>query len=359
MNQLDLHNIIENIKPIDKTWIEKARLRTAQLVMPSRALGRLHDISERLCAIQEIFEPSLKRKTILVFAGDHGVADEGVSAYPQEITGAMVQTFLKNGAGINAISRQVGAEVLVVDMGIIPELDPSSLDGGERLLIRKISQGTKNLSKGPAMSRQAAVKAIMTGFQVAADLFKQGVEVLGSGDMGIGNTTPSAAIGAVITGRNLQEMVGRGTGIDDQGLANKRETIQQGIQVNQPDAKDGVDVLSKVGGFEIGGIAGCILAGAFHHRPVVIDGFISTAGALVAHSLCPYVTDYLFAGHCSEEPGHIGMLNYLGLKPILDLGMRLGEGTGGALAMDIMEAAVRVFNDVLTFEEVFGEPHRL
>lgn len=359
MNQSELHNIIENIKPIDKTWVEKARLRTAQLVMPSRALGRLHDISERLCAIQEILEPSLKRKTILVFAGDHGVADEGVSAYPQEITGAMVQTFLKNGAGINAISRQVGAEVLVVDMGIIPELNPGSLDGGERLLIHKISPGTKNLSKKPAMSRQAAVKAIMTGFQIAADLFEQGVEVLGSGDMGIGNTTPSAAIGAVITGRNLQEMVGRGTGIDDQGLVNKRETIQRGIQVNQPDAKDGVDVLSKVGGFEIGGIAGCILAGAFHHRPVVIDGFISTAGALVAHSLCPHVTDYLFAGHCSEEPGHIGMLNYLGLKPILDLGMRLGEGTGGALAMNIMEAAVRVFNEVLTFEEVFGKPHRL
>ena len=176
MNQSELHNIIENIKPIDKTWVEKARLRTAQLVMPSRALGRLHDISERLCAIQEILEPSLKRKTILVFAGDHGVADEGVSAYPQEITGAMVQTFLKNGAGINAISRQVGAEVLVVDMGIIPELNPGSLDGGERLLIHKISPGTKNLSKEPAMSRQAAVKAIMTGFQIAANLFEQASE---------------------------------------------------------------------------------------------------------------------------------------------------------------------------------------
>jgi nicotinate-nucleotide--dimethylbenzimidazole phosphoribosyltransferase len=293
----------------------------------------------------------MNRKAILVMAGDHGVVDEGVSAYPQEVTGAMVQTFLRGGAGINAISRHVDAEVLVVDMGIITELDPGSLHGGDRLLIRKLDRGTSNLAKGPAMTRKAAEDSIITGFQLATDLFQKGVEILGTGDMGIGNTTPSAAIGAVITGTGLDKMVGRGTGVDDEGLKKKKKAIQRGIEINQPNSKDGLDVLSKVGGFEIGGIAGCVLAGAYHSRPVVIDGLISTAGALVAHALCPIVTDYIFAGHCSEEPGHKSMLEHLELEPILDLGMRLGEGTGGALSMTIMEAAVRVINNVLTFEE--------
>lgn len=348
---MGLEEILKGIGPLDGEWIEKAKERTAQLVMPTRALGRLHEISERLCGIQKTLKPSMNRKAILVMAGDHGVVDEGVSAYPQEVTGAMVQTFLRGGAGINAISRHVDAEVLVVDMGIITELDPGSLHGGNRLLIRKLARGTSNLAKGPAMTRKVAEEAIITGFQLATDLFQKGVEILGTGDMGIGNTTPSAAIGAVITGTGLDKMVGRGTGVDDEGLKKKKKAIQRGIEINQPNSKDGLDVLSKVGGFEIGGIAGCVLAGAYHSRPVVIDGLISTAGALMAHALCPIVTDYIFAGHCSEEPGHKSMLEHLGLEPILDLGMRLGEGTGGALSMSIMEAAVRVFNNVLTFEE--------
>lgn len=348
---MGLEEILKGIDPLDRKWIEKAKERTAQLVMPTRALGRLHEISERLCGIQKTLKPFMNRKTILVMAGDHGVVDEGVSAYPQEVTGAMVQTFLRGGAGINAISGHVDAEVLVVDMGIIMELDPGSLHGGDRLLIRKLARGTSNLAKGPAMTRKAAEDSIITGFQLATDLFQKGVEILGTGDMGIGNTTPSAAIGTVITGTGLDKMVGRGTGVDDHGLKKKKKAIQRGIEINHPDSKDGLDVLSKVGGFEIGGIAGCVLAGAYHSRPVVIDGLISTAGALVALALCPTITDYIFAGHCSEELGHKCMLEHLGLEPILDLGMRLGEGTGGALSMTIMEAAVRVFNNVLTFEE--------
>lgn len=351
INSMGLKEIIERIRQTDGEFVEKARERTSQLVMPTRALGRLHDISEQLCGIYKTLEPSINSKAILVMAGDHGVVNEGVSAYPQVITGEMVRTFLKNGAGINVLARHVGAEVWVVDMGIIPEFDPASMEGGDRLLIHKVAKGTSNLAEGPAMTRQEAEKAILTGFQLATDLFDKGVEILGTGDMGIGNTTPSAAIGAVLTGRGLAEMVGRGTGVDDEGLTRKREVIRQGIQVNQPDPADGLDVLSKIGGFEIGGIAGCVLAGAYHSRPVVIDGLISTAGALVAHTLCPAVSDYLFAGHCSEEPGHKAMLEHLGLDPILDLGMRLGEGTGGALAMGIMEGAVRVFQDMLTFEE--------
>jgi nicotinate-nucleotide--dimethylbenzimidazole phosphoribosyltransferase len=348
---IGLKEISQGIGRLDEEWIQKARQRTAQLVMPTRALGRLHEISERLCGIYKTLEPSMDRRAILVMAGDHGVVEQGVSAYPQVITGEMVRTFLRGGAGINVLARHVDAEVWVVDMGIIPELGNTSMDGGDRLLIRKVAKGTSDFTKGPAMTRQEAEKAILTGFQLATDLFQKGVEILGTGDMGIGNTTPSAAIGTVLTGRGLEEMVGRGTGVDDEGLLRKQEAIRQGIHLNQPNPEDGVDVLSKIGGFEIGGIAGCVLAGAYHSRPVVIDGLISTAGALVAHAICPDVVDYLFAGHCSEEPGHKLMLSYLGLHPILDLGMRLGEGTGAALAIGIMEGSVRIIQDMLTFDE--------
>jgi nicotinate-nucleotide--dimethylbenzimidazole phosphoribosyltransferase len=348
---MKLEEIIEGIKPVEQVWIQKAQERTAQLVMPTRALGRLHEISERLCGIQQTLEPAIDQKDILVMAADHGVVEEGVSAYPQEVTPAMVQTFLVGGAGINAISRQVGADVWVVDMGIIPELDATGLKGAERLVVEKIGNGTANFTKGPAMSRQAAQKALQVGFEQATRRIESGAEILGTGDMGIGNTTPSAAIGAVISGATLDEMVGRGTGVDDAGLARKRDMVGRGIETNTPQPEDGLDVLAKVGGFEIGGIAGTILAGAFHRRAVVVDGFISTAGALIAHTLCPTVKDYLFAGHCSEETGHRIMLKHLGLEPILDLGMRLGEGTGAALAMGIMDGAVRMFKEVLTFEE--------
>jgi nicotinate-nucleotide--dimethylbenzimidazole phosphoribosyltransferase len=239
----------------------------------------------------------------------------------------------------------------VVDMGIIPQLDAAGLKGAERLVVDKVGNGTANFTKGPAMSRQAAEKVLQVGFEQAAGRIENGAEILGTGDMGIGNTTPSAAIGAVISGAALEEMVGRGTGVDDAGLARKRDIVRRGIEANMPRSEDALDVLAKVGGFEIGGIAGAILAGAFHRRAVVLDGFISTAGALIAHALCPTVKDYLFAGHCSEEAGHRIMLKHLGLKPILDLGMRLGEGTGAALAMGVMDCAVRAFKEVLTFEE--------
>jgi nicotinate-nucleotide--dimethylbenzimidazole phosphoribosyltransferase len=348
---MKLEKILDKIEPVDQTWIRKARQRTAQLLMPARALGKLHEISERLCAIQQTLKPSIRRKAVLVMAGDHGIVAESVSAYPQEVTAAMVRTFLVGGAGINAISRQIGAEVRVVDMGIVADLDTASEKGHHRLSVCKLGNGTSNFAREPAMSRQKAKEAILTGFNQAAALIRRGIHILGTGDMGIGNTTASAAIGAVITGIDLEEMVGRGTGVDDEGLMRKREAVRRGIATNKPIRDDGLDVLAKIGGFEIGGIAGSILAGAFYRCPVVIDGFISTAGALIAHTLCPFVTDYLFAGHCSQETGHKAMLNYLTLDPILDLGMRLGEGTGAVLAMSIMESAVCVFNEVLTFAQ--------
>jgi len=348
---MQLDEIIKGIQPVEKIWIQKAQERTAQLVMPTRALGRLHEISEKLCGIRQTLEPSINQKTILVMAGDHGVVAEGVSAYPQEVTPAMVRTFLGGGAGINAISRQVGADVWVVDMGVCADLETTGLKGVDRLRVEKVGRGTANFVKGPAMSRVQAQRALLIGFDQATRIIEQGTDLLGTGDMGIGNTTPAAAVGTVLTGASLAEMVGRGTGVDDAGLARKREVVRSGIEINRPDRKDGLDILSKVGGFEIGGIAGAILAGAFHRRAVVIDGFISTAGALIADALCPTVKDYLFAGHCSAEPGHHVMLKHLGLDPILDLGMRLGEGTGAALAMGVIESAARMFREVMTFEE--------
>ncbi len=343
--------ILGSIEPIDPDWVERARDRTARLVMPFRALGRLHEISERLCGIQRTLAPSVERKAFLVMAGDHGVVVEGVSAYPQEVTGEMVKTFLRGGAGINALARHVGADVWVVDMGIKADLDPASLSGGDRLWVHKVGKGTANLATGPAMARSQAEEAIIIGFRLASDLFQMGIDILGTGDMGIGNTTPSTAVAAVITGKDLQEIVGPGTGVDHEGIRRKIDAIERGIRVNRPDPRDGLDVLAKIGGFEIGGIAGCILAGAFHRRAVIIDGLISTAGALIAHALCPRVADYVLAGHRSAEPGHRAMLEHLGLEPILDLGMRLGEGTGAALAMSVIDGAVRVFREVLTFEE--------
>ena len=350
-DQTTVTRIIETITPIDTIWISKARDHTTQLAIPPRALGRLHTIAEQVCGIQQTLEPVIHDKAVLVMAGDHGVAQAGISAFPQEVTMSMVQCFLSGGGGINAIGRHVGADVWVVDMGIIPSIDPSALPDSNRLLISKIGNGTDDLSTGPAMTRKDAEAAVLAGYHHAAKLIQDGVDLLGTGDMGIGNTTPSAAIGATITQASLTDMVGPGTGLDKDGVAHKRAVVAKALELNRPDAKDGLDVLAKVGGFEIGGIAGIILACAHHHKPVVVDGFISTAGALIAATLCPAVTDFMIAGHCSEEPGHRHMLAHLGLQPILDLGMRLGEGTGGAMAMNIIEGALKVFNEVVTLEE--------
>ncbi|RPI76994.1 MAG: nicotinate-nucleotide--dimethylbenzimidazole phosphoribosyltransferase [Desulfobacteraceae bacterium] len=346
-----LETIARDIQPLDPIWLAKARERTAQLLMPTRALGRLHDISEQICAIQKTLQPSLDRKAFVVMAGDHGVTAEGVSAYPQEVTGSMVRTFLAGGAGINVLAAQIQADMIVVDMGVISDLSFPELETENRLFIHKIARGTFNLAQGPAMTREQAAQSVYTGFQIATRLFEKGVHILGTGDMGIGNTTPAAAIGVVLCNSSPEAMTGRGAGVDDAGLIRKIKAVQNGLNINRPDPRDGLDVLSKVGGFEIGGIAGLVLAGAFHQRPVVIDGFISTAGALIANSLSPGVRPYLLAGHCSKEPGHGLMLKHLGLASILDLGMGLGEGAGGALAMNIIEGALRIFKNMLTFEQ--------
>ena len=279
--------------------------------------------------------PRVEPRLFLVMAGDHGVAVEGVSAFPQEVTGEMVKNFLAGGASINALAREAGAEVWVADLGIIPDMAPQTASG-QHFIERKVGRGTANLATGPAMSRAQAQQAILTGFELASEAMSQGVQMLGTGDMGIANTTPSTAIAAALTGRPLTGLVGRGTGLDDPGLANKRRVIERGLELNRPDPNDGLDVLAKVGGFEIGGIAGCVLAAAYHRKPVVIDGLISTAGALIAHALCPAVARLHLRGPPLPGAGPrrpclspLGPGAYLGPGHALGRGHRRGPGHAG------------------------------
>jgi nicotinate-nucleotide--dimethylbenzimidazole phosphoribosyltransferase len=280
-------------------------------------------------------------------AGDHGVALEGVSAYPAEVTPQMVLNFLHGGAAINVLARQAGANVVVVDMGVASEIE----DASGKLIRRKIGLGTANLAKGPAMTRAQAAEAVQSGIEIVEAEIARGVDILATGDMGIGNTTPSAAIACALMNEAPHNIAGRGTGVDDDGLRRKIGVIQCALDVNKPDAKDGLDVLAKVGGFEIGGLAGVMLGAAAHRKPVLVDGFISTAAAMIAATLAPAARDTMIAAHASQERGHRLMLEWLGLRPLLDMNLRLGEGTGAALAFHLVEAAARILREMATFGE--------
>ena len=347
-----MQETIRMIKPVNAEFADAAQRRLDNLTKPRGSLGRLEEFARRLVAITEKTMPSLDKKVIFTFAGDHGVAEEGVSAYPKEVTRQMVFNFMNGGAGINVLARHAGAEVVVVDIGVDFDFKPM-LAGAHTLPlhIEKVVSGTRNMRKGPAMSRQEAERSIETGIRLAEEYAERGYKLMGTGEMGIANTTPSSAIAAVFTGRSVSDLTGRGTGIDDQSLKNKIMVIEDSIAVNRPDPKDPIDVLSKVGGAEIGGIAGLIIGAAAMRIPVVIDGFISTAGAMIAHSLEPNTKDYMFAAHNSVEKGHKAMLERIGLKPILDLDMRLGEGTGAALAMLVIEAGLMIYKEMATFGE--------
>jgi nicotinate-nucleotide--dimethylbenzimidazole phosphoribosyltransferase len=316
--------------------------------MPHWALGDLMDMAVDLAGMTRSLNPPVKRKKVVVMAGDHGVTAEGISKYPSEVTAQMIYNFVNGGAGINALARQVGAEVVVVDMGVAADLD--DLVKNEKIISKKIGKGTDNMAQGPAMTKTHAVLAVEAGIELAEQLGPE-VDVFGTGDMGIGNTTPSAAIASVLTGNDVAAVTGRGTGLDDAQLEHKIRIIEQAIKLNRPDPKDGLDVLAKVGGFEIAGIAGLIIGAAVQRKPVVVDGFISTAGAMIAYSLEPFVRDYIICAHRSVEQGHKFMHEKLKLKPMLDLNLRLGEGTGSALAMNLVEAAVHILTEVATFEE--------
>lgn len=341
-----LEETLKKIRPVNPEWYERAQKRLDNLTKPPGSLGRLEEFARRLVAITEEEMPSINKKAIFTFAGDHGVTEEGVSAYPKEVTAQMVFNFLRGGAGINVLARHAGADVVVIDIGV-----DHNFGEVEGLLHMKVIRGTKNFTKGSAMSRDEAMKTIEVGIKLAEAYVRRGYRLFGTGEMGIGNTTPSSAIAAVLTGRPVEEVTGRGTGISDEALKRKIQVIKRGIDVNKPDPADPVDVLSKLGGAEIGGIAGLILGAAAHRIPVVIDGFISTAGALIAYCLKPEVRDYMFAAHNSVEIGHKAMLEKIGLKPILNLDLRLGEGTGAALAMLMIEAGAKIYKEMATFSE--------
>lgn len=334
------------IAPVEESWLTAAAERQLQLTKPPHSLGRLELIANRLAAIQQTVTPRINGKRIYVVAADHGVTREGVSAYPREVTAQMVDNFLRGGAAINVLARNGGIEVKIVDAGV-----DADLSDRKELLHLKVMRGTANFASGPAMTRKQAELCIESGIKLAHSAAGEGIDLIGTGEMGIGNTTAASAITAVLTGNTAEMVTGRGTGIDDLHLARKAETIRKAIRVNQPDRNDPIDVLAKVGGAEIGVMMGIVLGAAAERLIVVADGFISTAAAALAVSLCPRARDYVFTGHWSSEPGQIALIEHIGERPLLDLSMRLGEGTGAALAMNIVDAAAKLLGEMATFAE--------
>jgi nicotinate-nucleotide--dimethylbenzimidazole phosphoribosyltransferase len=341
-----IQKTINSIKPLDSKYIALAQTRLDSLTKPKGSLGKLEEFARRVIAITENTKPRLDKKVVFVLVGDHGVVEEGISAYPKEVTREMVYNFLRGGAAINVLSGHAGADVFVVDIGV-----DWDFEGTEGLIIKKVNRGTKNFAKEHAMTADEATGCIEIGIGLSEDRIKKGYNFISVGDMGIGNTTSSAAVMCAFTGMSPKEVVGRGTGIDDEIWNLKVKVVEKALELHNPNSTDAIDILSKVGGLEIGGIAGVILGGASKRVPVVVDGFVSTAGATVALGLCPNVKDYIFFSHMSAEGGHGLILKKLGVEPILDLNMRLGEGTGAVLGMFIIEAGVKAYNEMATFEE--------
>ncbi len=342
-----LDEIISKISPPDAAAMAAARARQDNLTKPLGCLGRLEEISVQIAGIGGDITPKLAHKVIVTMAADHGVAADGVSLYPPEVTRQMVLNFLGGGAAINVLARHVGARVIVVDMGVCGGFEETP-----GLLRRPVASGTASLLRGPAMSLEAATRAVLTGVDVVNhEITGAGLDIVGTGEMGIGNTTAASAITAAVTRRPPAEVTGRGTGVDDAALSHKISVIEAALALNRPDPDDALDVLAKVGGFEIGGLAGVMLGAAAARRPVVIDGFISGAAALIACGLAPELKHYLIPAHLSVEAGHRAVLRHLGLKPVLDLDLRLGEGTGAALGISLVEAAVKLLGEMATFGE--------
>lgn len=338
-------NTLTSIKPVDKTLKPEIVQHLNSLTKPLGSLGKLENIVLQYCLITGRVTPEIGKKQIVVFAADHGVTSEGISAYPKEVTPQMVQNILNGGAAINVLAQHIGAEVRVVDIGVA-----ASFESAPGLWNRKVKPGTANIAAGPAMTEAEVIQAIETGIEMAANAKQNGVSLLGTGEMGIGNTTPSSALFAALLPCNVEEITGRGTGIDDQKLAHKVDIIKKALAVNKNKLSGPLSTLAALGGFEIAGICGLILGAAAHRIPVVVDGFISSAGALAACKICEAAKDYLFFSHCSAEKGHQTFFELFDAQPILDLDLRLGEGTGAALAMSIIEASVKLYNEMATFD---------
>ncbi|PWK14836.1 nicotinate-nucleotide--dimethylbenzimidazole phosphoribosyltransferase [Tumebacillus permanentifrigoris] len=334
------------VRELDAQVMEDARARWDQLTKPLGSLGKLEEIGIRLAGIQGKVFPEVTKRAVVVMCGDHGVVAEGVSAYPSAVTGLMMANFSSGRAAVNVLARQMGADVHVVDVGSCCEQE---IDG---IVSAKVKAGTDNMAVGPAMSREEALAAIEVGITIAKRLQRDGVQVVALGEMGIGNTTPSSAIAAVLTGHPLLELIGRGTGIETSVLPHKGAVIQRALEVNQPNPADALDVLAKVGGLEIAGLVGVVLGAASAGIAVLVDGVIAGAAALVAHRLEEKVGAYLFASHLSQEPAHRVILDAIGLSPLLQLEMRLGEGTGAVLAMPLLESATRLVREMATFADI-------
>ena len=341
-----LEDTIARIGPLDEEAMASARARQDSLTKPLGSLGRLEELSVQIAGISRQGQPQINRKAIITMAGDHGVVAEGVSAYPQEVTPQMVYNFLRGGAGINVLARHVGARVVVVDVGVASDLEPHP-----DLVSMKVAKGTRNMALGPAMTREEARQALEVGINVLEAEVAKGLDIVGTGDMGIGNTTASSAITSVFTGCTVAMATGRGTGLNDAQLGHKIEVIRRALEVNQPDPTDAFGVLMAVGGLEIAGLAGVILGAAANRIPVVLDGFISGAAALVACGICPQAREFLIPAHRSVEIGHRAIFEHLRIRPLLDMDLRLGEGTGAALAISIAEASVKVLSEMATFGE--------
>jgi nicotinate-nucleotide--dimethylbenzimidazole phosphoribosyltransferase len=335
----------DRIAPLDSDAMARAHERQARLTKPPGSLGRLEEIAIQIAGMISQERPAVARRGVVVMAADHGVTSEGVSAYPAEVTAQMALNFLRGGAAINAIAGSVGANVTVVDVGIASEVSHPAL------LAHKVAFGTANMAAGPAMTQEQALAAMVVGAETLEALASEGLDLVATGEMGIGNTTAASALTAVMTGRSVREVTGRGTGVDDERLSHKIEVIERAIEVNAPDRNAPLGTLAKVGGLEIAALAGLILAAASRRIPVLLDGFIASSAALIACAWRPLAREYLLAGHVSVEPGHQIILNHLGLRPLLSLEMRLGEGTGAALAMAVVDAALRAHDEMATFDE--------
>ncbi len=344
----ELAQTLAQIKKVDAQVYHKALERHATLTKPPGSLGRLEGIGARLAAVQGTVKPVITNKAIAVFAADHGVT--GVSAYPREITAGMVQNFLAGGAAVNALAKSAGAELLIVDVGVDGDFAPHP-----NFWSRKIARGTQNMLDGPAMTRAEAEAACEVGIGAAQELTSKGADLLAGGEMGIGNTTAAAALTAFftgpLTGYGAEAVTGRGTGVDDEGLARKIGVVEKALTKHRESVADPLDALARLGGFEIAALTGFYLGAAAAKTPVVLDGFIATAAALVAAELEPAVKDYLFASHLSQERGHRVQLAYLGLEPLFDLNLRLGEGTGAVLAFGLLEGAASALAEMATFAE--------
>lgn len=346
MNKEELDELVARITPVTGEWLQKAHAHLDDLTKPRKSLGYLETLAARYMAIRQEERPRVGQKRVFVFAGDHGVVEEGVSAYPADVTQLMVANFIRGGAAINVLAKCAGAGVEVVDVGVAK--DPGALPGLLRLNVRR---GAANISRGPAMTTDEALKAIGIGVERVTLAAEQGVTLAGTGDMGIGNTTPAAALFSAYLNLPPEDTVGPGTGLDTAGVLRKIQVVETALAVNKKRCTDPLETLAALGGLEIAAICGVCLGGAACRIGVVVDGYISTAGALAAMRLCPDCKDYLFFSHMSAEPGHRQFFDWEGVRPILDLGMRLGEGTGGAIAMQIIEDAVAIYNGMATFSQ--------